>query len=335
MRGRMTPAMLGRLTKRVGREVMIGAALLVAVIVIAAVIVVVYVNPPGKKQFTFLTDDVSSVAVGQDVRVAGLNVGKVTGLELGANEVRVTAEVDEEIFIGDRSRVEVRMLTPVGGYAATLIPLGDVPLGDTWIQSSAVSVPYSIGDVIQEVPTVTDNVDAADIDGNLGQVADALGGQSPSLRDMVDGMRSVTGVIARQRSQVDAIAALSTEYLEAFEANRAFIFDLLRQTDIVLSTYNNTHVGFNEAYARLGRILMSIQPLEAYYLDHSDQVVAAINQFRQIAETAQNTMGPAIDKLTALRDQLAGWLGPEGIKELKGGTVLASDICIPVAGRKC
>ncbi len=103
---------------------------------------------------------------------------------------------------------------------------------------------------------------------------------------MVDGMRSVTGVIARQRSQVDAIAALSTEYLEVFEANRAFIFDLLRQTDIVLSTYNNTHVGgFNEAYARLGRILMSIQPLEAYYLDHSDQVVAAINQFRQIAET--------------------------------------------------
>lgn len=171
--------MLGRLTKRVGREVMIGAALLVAVIVVAAVIVVVYVNPPpGKKQFTFLTDDVSSVAVGQDVRVAGLNVGKVTGLELGANEVRVTAEVDEEIFIGDRSRVEVRMLTPVGGYAATLIPLGgDVPLGgDNWIQSSAVSVPYSIGDVIQEVPTVTDNVDATDIDGNLGQVADALDG---------------------------------------------------------------------------------------------------------------------------------------------------------------
>ncbi|WP_280426644.1 MlaD family protein [Nocardia carnea] len=327
-------------TRRLVRRIRHGEKALGAFVVLVAVTALattslLYVRPPGQRTVAFETTDASALGVGLEVRVAGVTVGKVTNISLLPESVRVEAKISDETFVGSDSRIEVRMLTPVGGYAVTLVPLGVRPLGDAVIPAEQVVAPYSIADVLQAAPQVTDKVEGSTVDANIDQVAAAFEHNTTSVSSLIAGITSLATVLDRQRDQVREISGLAAEYLRAFDGDRAFVFDLIRQIDLVVSTYNNTHVGFNEAYRLLGDVLMRVQPLEKYYLDHREEVITAAGRVRDSLAGFTTQMGPAIDQLQNLRAQLAAWLTPEGLATLSGGTILASGICVPLPGRMC
>ncbi|MFC8528906.1 MlaD family protein [Nocardia sp. NPDC057227] len=315
-------------------DVLVGVAVVGATVVLVAAFAVLYLRPPGQQTITFETTDVSAIESGQDVRVAGISVGTVSEVAIGAATVTVRARIDDAIRVGDRSRVEVRMLTPVGGYAVTLIPLGPPAVGDVAIPADRVTVPYSIGDVLQSAPAVTDEVDAATLNANLSQVATALAGNSTSLGTVIDGMNAITEVLDQQRLQIHRVAGLAAEYLRTFDVNRGFVFELIGKIDTVLATYHLNSAGFNYAYQLLGSALSRLQPLESYYLDHSDEVERHIRDLQGLVAELQQHLGPAIDTLTGLRAQLEQWLTPEGMAQFGGG-VLTTSLCIPIPGREC
>ncbi|WP_084531999.1 MlaD family protein [Nocardia miyunensis] len=327
---------LGALIRRVtASEILLGTVVVVTAVAALGATTLFYIHPAGQRTVSFQTTDASTLSTGEEVRVAGITVGKLTKVSFQPDTVLVEAQVSDDTLIGDDSRVEVRMLTPVGGYAVTVVPLGDSPLGSRVIPVDHVSVPYSIGDVLQAAPHVTDQVQGGTVNANIDQVAEALQHNSTSVGSLIAGMNSISAVMDRQRTQVEQITGLASEYMKTFNGSRDFVFDLIRQIDLVVSTYNNAHVGFNEAYALLGDVLMRVQPEMKFYLDHKDQVHGAVDQVRKSIESFQANMGPAIDKLQGLRAQLAAWLTPQGLATIAGGTVLASNICVPLPGRTC
>ncbi|MGA4790716.1 MlaD family protein [Nocardia sp. AB354] len=319
----------------VASETLLGTVVVVTAVVALGATTLFYTHPVGQRTVAFETTDAAALTTGQEVRVAGITVGKVTKVSFRPDTVLVEAQVSDDTFIGDDSHVEVRMLTPVGGYAVTIVPLGRAPLGSRVLPADHVTVPYSIGDVLQAAPHVTDKVDGTTVDANIDQVAQALQHNSTSVGSLISGMNSIAAVMDRQRSQVEQITGLASEYLKSFDANRDFVFDLIRQIDVVVSTYDNAHVGFNEAYSLLGDVLMRVQPEMKFYLDHKDQVRAVVDQVKKSIESLDTTMGPAIDKLQGLRAQLEAWLTPQGLATVSGGTILASNVCIPLPGRTC
>ncbi|UYP18647.1 MlaD family protein [Rhodococcus sp. Z13] len=325
----------GKVLSFFDNDIRIGTFVAIVAVIALLATAVLYLRPPGRTTVAFETTDVSAISTGQDVRVAGVSVGKVSKMELGADTVKVYMEIEDDLMVGTDSRVEVRMLTPVGGYAVTLFPVGRTPLGDSVIPAEQVSVPYSIGDVLQAAPNVTDNVDGSNIDANLMQVAEALQSNPDSVESIISGMSAVARVMDEQRRQVHTVATLASEYLTTFNASREMVFDVIREIDIVFQTYENTHAGFNEAYRLLGYVLMTVAPYEDYYLRHRDELENGIMQIRSMIEEFNSTMGPSIEALSATRDQLAQWLTPEGMVAVSGGTLMASDICIPVPGRQC
>lgn len=316
-------------------DVLLGTTVVVAACTILAAAALFYVHPPGQRSLAFETTDASSLDVGQDVRIAGISVGKVTDIAIGTETVRIEAEIDDATFIGSDTTVDVRMLTPVGGYAVTVTPNGDNALADGVIPVDHVSVPYSISDVLQAAPHVTDNVDGTVIDANIDQVADALEHNSGSIESVIDGLDSIATVMDRQRDQVRTIVNLTSEYTQTFNGSRDFVFELLRQVEIVLSTYNGVHTGFNEAYWLLGDVLTRIESLDRFYLNHKDQVRDAVNALRQTISEFQSTLGPAMDQMQGFKSQLEAVLGPDGLKAIAGEALLASNVCVPIPGRTC
>jgi phospholipid/cholesterol/gamma-HCH transport system substrate-binding protein len=315
--------------------VALGALVMIVAVALLAGVALLYLRPPGRESVAFETTDVSAISVGEDVRVAGIPVGKVTKLAIGPDRVRVYTEVRRGIFIGAESRVAVRMLTPVGGYAVAVLPEGDQPLGDAVIPADHVTVPYSVADVLQQAPQVTDNLSGGDIEADLAQIAEGLKHNSASVGSVISGLNSIATVLDKQRDQVRQVADLAAEYLRTFNGSRAFVFNLLRQIDIVESTYQQTHAGFNYAYYLLGDVLERIWPEERYYLNHKDELYAAVTQVRHAIGDLQNTLGPVLDRLRDTQRDLEGWLGPQGLRISGGTTILASQICVPTPGRTC
>ncbi|WP_433598268.1 MCE family protein [Nocardia sp. CA-135953] len=319
-----------------GNEVLLGLSVVVVAVVVLAGATLVYLHPLGRKTISFETTDASSLSTGEEVRVAGISVGKVSGLSIEPDTVRVKLDIKGDVFIGSNTTIDVRMLTPVGGYAVTVVPVGNAPLDkDAVIPPERVTVPYSIADLLQSVPHVTEKVDGGTIKANIDQVADALQHNAPSIKSMIDGLDSIATVMDHQRDQVRTIMDMASEYTETFNKSRDFIFELLRQAELVISRYNITKAGFDEAYTELGDILNRVKPFMDYYLEHKDQLYAAVTKARESIGAFQKQLGPALDQMKALQSQLQQWLGPDGFKAVGGGTVLASNICIPTPGRTC
>jgi phospholipid/cholesterol/gamma-HCH transport system substrate-binding protein len=315
-------------------EKLIGLTVIATVVALLVALFVVYLRPPGKKELSFAVTDAASLSSGVDVRVAGIVVGKVTDVAIKSDHVLVKAKIDKSTFVGDRSTVDVRMLTPVGGYAITLIPSGTRESSAT-IPVDRVTVPYSIGDVIQAVPDTTDEVDTTRWHSNIRQVADAFGDNTTSLRSIVDGLDSVTEVFAKQRTQIHQIARLASEYLGTFNNNRDFVFDLVKKIDSVVTTYHINSAGFNYAYTLFSSVLYRLGPSFRLYLVNSDQLAPQIHSLLADLRKIISEFEPTITGLIALKDKLMGGLTPENLRQLSNGQLSLSGLCIPVRGRKC
>jgi len=312
----------------------VGLTVIATAVVVLGAIALIYINPPGKKVMAFETTDAASIHSGEDVRVAGIVVGKVTDVSMQAQSVRVETKIDREVFVGDQARIDVRMLTPVGGYAITLIPGGTTESSAT-IPVARVNVPYSIGDVIQAVPKTTDEVDPGTWNENIAQVADALAGNDTSLRTIVDGLESVTGVFARQRDQVHQIAELSAQYLNTFNANREFVFTLIKKIDAVVTAYHVNSAGFNYAYYLFANVLYKANPSFRTYLVNSEAYEPQIEAVMASIRSMEKELIPTIDGLVAMRGKLSAALPAGSLQEMSNGHLMLSDLCIPVAGKKC
>ena len=190
---------------------------LVMATVVALVAAMLYIHPPGQKIVTFFTQDAASIRPGDQVaRSAGVNVGKVDGLSLDSNQVRVRVGVDDYAFVGNQSQVQVRMLTVVGGYYVNLVSLGDRPLGSTPISAERVTMPYSLIKTLADATKITDNVDAKPISESLNQVAQGLSGTNvESITAVVDAGNSLISTMDKQRGQVSAILNMSDEYIRS------------------------------------------------------------------------------------------------------------------------
>jgi phospholipid/cholesterol/gamma-HCH transport system substrate-binding protein len=316
-------------------NILLGSVVVLAVVIALVAAGILYLRPLGQKTIRFETTDASSISVGESVRVAGIDVGKVSNVSIQPATVRVEARISDSTFVGSESTVEIRMLTPVGGYAVTLVPGGTEALGNKVIPVDHVTVPYTVGDVLQAVPHTTDQVKGGTVDANIDQVAQALQHNSSSVGSLIQGMNSIATVMDRQREEVRTITDLASEYLQSFNGSREWVYELLRKVEIVVTTYDNTHAGFNEAYQLLGDTLYRVTPVLKFLLEHNPEIKPMIEKLRSSISDFQTTMAPAIAQLQNLRDRLAAWLGPDGLATLSGGTLSASDICVPLAGRAC
>ena len=313
---------------------LLGVGVIVGVIVLLAGVFVLYLHPPGKKSITFEVTDAASIHTGVDVRVAGIVVGKVTDVTMQDHSVLVEVGIDESTFVGDQASVDVRMLTPVGGYAVTIIPRGSNELSGT-IPASRVTVPYSIGDVIQAAPKTTDGVETPTWHENIKQVAEALGRNDTSLRSIVDGLDSVTGVFAEQREQVHQVAELASRYLATFNTNKEFVFTLVKKIDSVVTSYHVSSAGFNYAYRLFSDVLYRAGPTFRTYLVNSQAYEPQIRSVMETIRRMEKDLVPTIDGLVGMRDTLKSALGPGSLRQLTSGQLVLENICIPVAGKEC
>jgi virulence factor Mce-like protein len=151
-----------------------GAIALSVATAITLAAALLYVSPPGQQTVAFYTDDAASLQPGDEVRIAGIPVGKVTDIALEPEQVRVQARVERSAFVGDKSQIEVRMLTVVGGYFVDLISLGDVPLGNNAIPVERVAMPYNLVRALDATVKVTEHLDATPINESLNQIQSGL-----------------------------------------------------------------------------------------------------------------------------------------------------------------
>jgi virulence factor Mce-like protein len=309
-----------------------GAGALALMTIIALVTAMVYVSPPGQKTITFYTDDAAAIRPGDPVRIAGINVGKVKDLALESDQVRVRARVDSSAFVGDRSQVQVRMLTVVGGYYVSISPIGDTPLGAQPIPVERVTMPYSLMRTLTDATKITDNVGPKPINESLNQVQQGLTGTNvESVSAVIDAGNKVMSTIENQRGQVSAILKLSNEYLEDVNNYKEELKDLVRKISIIEQSLTLYSKGLAGAMTGFGNILDGLSPIFIFYQNHRDEALAKIRDRLEKARMWSERNGVIVRSLRLARTKIERVLGAQQAAP----ELLATDLCMPIPGSPC
>lgn len=309
-----------------------GGGMLALVTVVALVIALVYVNPPGQKYVSFYTQDAASVRPGDQVRIAGITVGKIKDLALENDRVLVRARVDDSAFVGDQSQVQVRMLTVVGGYYVNLVSLGRHPLGDNTIPLQRVTMPYNLMRTLTDATKITDNTNAVPIRESLEQVKSGLSGpNAATITSVIDAGNSLMSTIDAQRGQITAILNMSDEYIKSLSDFSDGLRQLVRKISILETTLTLYGEGFGSALTGLGQVLDGLEPVATMYLNHRDWFIEKVRNWTVKARMWADHNGAIVRGLRLIRNKIERVLDAQNAP----AELLATDLCLPVPGMVC
>jgi phospholipid/cholesterol/gamma-HCH transport system substrate-binding protein len=310
-----------------------GAGLIAFGVVVALVLAYVYYHPPAQnKLVNFYTDDAGSIGVGDDVRMAGIAVGKIEGLSLEANQVRVTARVNDEAFVGDQSQIDVRMLTVVGGYYVNVVSIGDTPLGDNPIPLARVTMPYSLIRTLTDSTKITENVKTEPLNASLNQLQQGLTGTNVEVvSTVIDAGNAIVSSVDRQRGQISNILTMSDEYIRALAAYRDKFDQLVRKVSILTQTLALYNGGMTSTIGGLGTVLMQLKTVGDFYEGHRALFIEKVQQYLHKGQLFVERNGLTIRALQRVQNLMDRVLNAQNASP----ALLATDICMPIPGSPC
>jgi len=253
--------------------------------------------------------DASGLAPGNEVRVAGVKVGKVTGVALDRDGqqpfVRVDFRVDG-VRLGRDTQATIRIKTVLGQKYLALAPSGSTPLpAGGRIPLDHTASPLDVVDAVNGLADTLDHIDAGQLSqaftvlsqtfadtpdsvrsslAGLSRVSQAVADRDDQLRTLLAHARAVTGVLADNDQALKNLVVNGNQLLAEVIARRDAIHDLL-VTSTQLATEISGLVADNRS--RLGPAL-----------SHLHDVLAILQRDRTNLDQTVARMAPFIDAFT-------------------------------------
>jgi phospholipid/cholesterol/gamma-HCH transport system substrate-binding protein len=221
----------------------------------------------GGKTYSAQFSEAAGLRSGEEVRVAGVRVGKVTGLDLDGDHVKVTFKIEEDgVRLGDLTRAEIKIKTMLGAHYLALVPHGtgrlnrEIPLNRT-------SVPYNVVPAINDLSRQAGQIDSkqlaesfkalSDTFANspeeiraslrgLRRLSETVSSRDTELHELADRARNVSQLLADRNADFARLVEDGDRILLAVQARREVIHQLLVRT-VLLSQQVNALISENEA----------------------------------------------------------------------------------------
>ncbi|AEW95593.1 MULTISPECIES: MCE family protein [Streptomycetaceae] len=146
--------------------------------------------------------EAAGLTPGNEVRVAGVKVGKVTGVALDGARVEVTFEV-KDTWIGDASTAAIGIKTLLGEKYLALDPLGAAPQNPaTRIPVTRTTSPYDVTQALGGLGRTLGALDTRQLARSFQAVSDAFRNTPASVRGAVTGLTALSRTVASRDAQL-------------------------------------------------------------------------------------------------------------------------------------
>ncbi|MEU0543881.1 MlaD family protein [Nocardia sp. NPDC005978] len=291
-----------------------------------------YVVPIGQR--TYVADFAISggARAGDEVRVAGINVGKIREVELAGDHVEISFTVKSDVRVGHESTAEVKMLTPIGGHYLAVGLAGDKELGDRHIPRERTATPFELSDILDKGTPLFGKVDATTTRGTVEELERALNDQPDALRGVITNANELTGLLAERTEQLDTALEVSDEYVAAIADDRAILADFVRQLGTVADSLGNRKADIVGVFNLVKRLLLIINRPVMAYGDTLEPPITEIEQLFSKVFDDPNRIDVVIASLRDVIGRLNGLLGTRVRVDTPGAGV---QVCIPYEGKAC
>ncbi|CAN5769104.1 MCE family protein [soil metagenome] len=150
--------------------------------------------------------ETGGLAVDAPVHVSGLRVGKVSDMELDHGRVLVEFDIDDDVFVGDRSEAAIRTNTILGAKVLEITTRGDQPLAQP-IPAERTTSPYQLPDALEELTTTIEGVDTDGFSDSLATLTETFQETPPDFRVALEGVARLSDSLDRRDDRLRSLLA--------------------------------------------------------------------------------------------------------------------------------
>lgn len=274
-------------------------------------------------------DDVSGLNDGDDVKVAGVKVGQVEGIDTtDAGTARVTLSLDEGVVVPTDSEAAVRWRNLLGQRVVYLYPgsseeaLGD---GDEVTRTRSV---VDIGALIDELGGVVGAVDPEQFNQLVTAIAGAVDGNEARVGELLDSAGSLLGVLAERDDTIQGL-------LDDFNTVSGALADRDQQIRTMVGNLALLTQAFAENEELVGSTLTE---LGAYSTDLRTLLTDNQGQLASIVDGLDDVSDLVTDRIDSVETVLANL--PEALEVLfeltnRGEFITEQVVCLSTGPPPC
>lgn len=244
-------------------------------------------------------DDVTGLLLNDEVKIAGVAVGKVTGIDVERGAAVVSFAVDDDVVLRDSTRVGVRWRNIFGQKYLYLYPGDDGAVlepGDRLPIEQAVPS-ADVGDFLNAVGPILQAIDPQDANAFVEAVMEALQGNEANVRDLLDNTAVVSATVGGLDQEVGRVIENLEDVMSALadrdEAVDATLRNLSSLSD-TLATNNDTLeqlvVNFAEVQDQLNQLISENRGDLDLTISNLQEIAGVLSEHRDDLEDTLATL---------------------------------------------
>lgn len=173
--------------------------------------------------------------MGDEVRIAGVGVGKVTEVALAGDRVLITFNVDGDVRLGAETRAQVKLATLLGNTYLEVSPEGRGTLPEETIPLAHTSVTFDVQRAIEAGGTALGKLDGEKFRRALATMADTFEDTPESVRLTLDSLGRVSRVLSSRDDEIAELIQGASEVVTTLEGRSESLVKLMDRSDVLMS----------------------------------------------------------------------------------------------------
>lgn len=236
---------------------------------------------------------------GNEVRVAGVKVGKVTGVSLDRGKVKVTFRV-KDTWVGNASHASIMIKTLLGEKYLAVDPLGAAKQDPAKrIPASRTTSPYDVTQAFNQLGNTLGQLDTDQLGTSLQAISDAFGHSAPDVRRAVAGLSALSKTISSRDAELARLLAGTRQITSTLAAQNQSFEALLHDGNLLLGELERRRyaihsllVGTQKLSAELIRLVKENEGPIHPMLTALDQVTKMLQRNQSSLDHALAVAGP-------------------------------------------
>ena len=226
--------------------------------------------------------EAGGIKPGNQVRVSGVGVGRISDVQLEGTKVRVGFTVRKSVELGERTEAAIKTETILGSKMLELTPRGGGRLQNT-IPLERTTSPYDLPDALGDLTTQISGLDTTQLSSALTTLADTLRDTPPNLKPALEGVARFSDTLNNRDTQLRSLLANAN--------NVAGV--LGRRSEQIAGLVSNSN-------ALLAALLQERSSIDALM----NSITAVSHQISGLVDEHRTILRPALDKLNGVLEIL-------------------------------
>jgi phospholipid/cholesterol/gamma-HCH transport system substrate-binding protein len=244
--------------------------------------------------------EAGGLRVDDEVRIAGVRVGKVQSIELDGDKVRVAFRVETDSEFGDASQAAIKVKTLLGSMYLALVPAGSGQLDeDATIPVERTSSPFDVVEAFSGLAETSAEIDTDQLAESLSTLADLTRNTPKEFRGALQGVSALSQTIVSRDRQINSLLKNLQRVSSVLDDRDQDIIALMRDSDVLFRALVSRRDAIHKLLVSTSTLSKELTALVSQSradlkpaLDHLENVVAVLNKNEDNIDNSIRLMAP-------------------------------------------